>query len=107
MYRRTISFPQVLLVALAPHLAQGFLHKGVRKGFTGPIDPDAVFLAQGCIATDWAQGDLFARSFGFEGISGCKLQLLAQRLREDDPARLVEGESYRHIAIIQWYFPFT
>jgi hypothetical protein len=61
--------------------------------------PDAVLFSQWRGSSDGAKGDLFTGAFHFQRISGFKMQLLAQRLGNDDAPGLIDNEMAIHCAI--------
>jgi hypothetical protein len=63
-----------------------------RERFPGPEDPDSMFLAQWHSAPERAQNNLIFRAFQFQRVSRLKLQIVADGLRENDTACLVDDE---------------
>jgi len=53
----------------------------------------------------WAQGDLIALTFDLENVSGTEMQLIAQRLRNQNAAGLIHGELCDHFGRSEWENP--
>jgi hypothetical protein len=86
-----VAFPADALYRLSDGLG--------RERFSGPEDPDSMFLAQWHSAPERAQNNLIFRAFQFQRVSRLKLQIVADGLRENDPACLVDGEGSH-----KWHF---
>ncbi len=86
-----ITFPADALYRLSYGLG--------RERFSGPEDPDSMFLAQWHSTPERAENNLIFRALQIQRVSWLKLQVVADGLRENDAPCLVDGEGSH-----KWYF---
>jgi hypothetical protein len=75
-----------------------------RKRLSAVENPHAPFFLQGRIRVHGPQGNALA--FGFKGkaVARFKTQLVADLLRNDNPAGLVDGYGRIHDTIVGWHY---
>jgi hypothetical protein len=59
-------------------------------------NPNTVLFDEGPRAPSWAQSNLLSRRLQLQFIAGFQMQLIPQRLRNNDPASLIDEKASIH-----------